>query len=56
MMKTHMHTPFESGAVSMLEEFETVIKEHGRKNMTNFAHMIWPTLELVGCASAKYDS
>lgn len=41
---------------SSFEEFDVRIKEKGDTNITNFVQMIWPKLELMGCASSKYGS
>lgn len=39
---------------SSFEEFNVRIKEVGHSKITNFVHMTWPKLELMGCASSKY--
>lgn len=39
---------------SSFEEFEVRLEDdEGKKNIPNFSQMIWPTLELMGCASSK---
>lgn len=42
-----------NGEDSSFEEFEVLIKEKGNGYMSNFVQMIWPQLELMGCASAR---
>lgn len=38
---------------SSFEEYESCFKNQGIEGIENFANMIWPNAELMGCAAAK---